>query len=437
MNAKGYGRIPRELCHWITFLSAALPPRSVATFLELLIGALLTPAGFVTEAYLVIAMRNHWTSYYKWLQAGKWSWLGLARQFVRLVLKVVSPEVVHLVVDDTVVLRASKKAPGSQIHHQHGNKPNLAQYVRGQCWVSLAWVVRRGRGCVALPLLSRLVPTAGNSGKLVASQVLIRSVCQLLAGQTVRVLADSWYMRRSFIESMLGRGFHVIGQVRIDTRLYDVPAKRRPGQRGRPRKYGDKYTAKRIAHLKRTEATLWLHGREQGVRYRSKVLKARFLDGRLVRVVWCEYQDGKGQWKKPRLLLSTDTHLSPEQVIEIYGQRWSIESMFHQLKQGWGLKEAWQQHRQTLHRWVHLNQVGYGLIQLLSLLDSDAVRALCRHSPWRQDHPVTGGQIRKGLLQIFRQVPVRHWWNRTCRKFEPPDWRGSEQGEAETAISLQ
>ncbi len=108
--------------------------------------------------------------------------------------------------------------------------------------------------------------------------------------------------------------------------------------------------AKRVADLRRTETTLKLHGREQAVHYRSKVLLARFLDGLPVRVVWCEYRDG---------------------------------------------------------------------------------------SPWRQDHPVTGGQIRKGLLQIFRQVPVLRWWNRTCRKFEPPNWRGSEHGEAEAAISLQ
>ncbi|WP_419609384.1 hypothetical protein, partial [Thiolapillus sp.] len=40
------------------------PLRSVGTFIELLIGAMLTPAGFVTEAYLVVTMRNHWSSYY-------------------------------------------------------------------------------------------------------------------------------------------------------------------------------------------------------------------------------------------------------------------------------------------------------------------------------------------------------------------------------------
>lgn len=430
MDAKGYSRIPRELCYWITFLAEALPLRSVGTFIELLIGAMLTPAGFVTEAYLVVTMRNHWSSYYKWLQKGRWSWLGLSRQFVRLILKVVKQEVIHLVIDDTLTLRASKKAPGSQIHHQHGNKPNLAQYVRGQCWVSLAWVIRREKQPVALPLLTRLVPGISNTGKRVAAKTLIRAVYRLLDGRKVRVLVDSWYMRRIFIESMLARGFDVIGQVRIDTRLYDEPPKRKKGQRGRPRKYGRKYTPKRIAHLKRSMVTLPLYGKEQEVRYRSKVLMAHFLGGRLVRVVWCEFKSESGHWKKAHLLLSTDARLTPEQIIEAYGERWSIESMFNQLKLSWGLKEAWQQTRQTLHRWVHLTLVGYGLIQLLGYLDDQTVRQLCCHSPWRKDNPTTAGQIRKGLLLIFHHVPVRQWWNRKCRKFEPPNWRGSEQDAA-------
>ena len=122
MNARGYSRIPNELCYWITFLCKALPPRSIATFIELLIGAMLTSTGFVTDAYLMLNMYNHCTSYYKWLQKGKWSWLALVRQFVRMVLASIECDVVHLAIDDTLTLRASKKAPGSQIYHQHGNK---------------------------------------------------------------------------------------------------------------------------------------------------------------------------------------------------------------------------------------------------------------------------------------------------------------------------
>ena len=433
MNTTGYSRIPRELLYWITFLSSVLPPRSVGTFIELLIGAMLTSTGFVTEAYLMLDMTRHWSSYYKWLEKGRWSWLALARQFTRLVIQVTKEEVIHLAIDDTLTLRASKKAPASQIHHQHGNKPNLSQYVQGQCWVSLAWVVKfKGNRDVALPLLTRLIPSVGNTGKLVAANTLIRAVYRLFAGKAIRVLVDSWYMRRVFIESMLRRQFNVIGQVRIDTRLYDEPVRKRKKQRGRPRKYGEKYMPKRIAHLKRTVVTLSLYGKEQVVRYRSKRVKARFLDGRLVRAVWCEFMNEQGDYKKACLLLSTDTSLSPEQVIESYGKRWAIESMFNQLKCAWGLKEAWQQTRQTLHRWVHITMAGYGLVQLLGYLNSEAVRDLCQHSPWRRENPITAGQIRKGLSIIFRHVNVRAWWNSKCKKFEPPNWRGSEYAESNT-----
>jgi hypothetical protein len=391
---------------------------------------MLTPTGFVTDAYLMLTMQNHWTSYYKWLETGKWSWVALARQFLRLILATTGDNVIHLAIDDTVTLRASKKAPGSKIHHQHGNKPNLAQYVRGQCWVSLALVVTRtDRQAIALPLLSRLIPSVSNTGKLIAANTLIRSVYRLFEGKKVRVLIDSWFMRRRFIESMEQRHFDVIGQARIDTRLYDEPAAKKMGQRGRPRKYGDKVTRKRIAHLKRVEATLKLYGKDQAVRLRSKIVKARFLDGRLVRAVWCEFKSDKGEWKSASLVLSTDITLTPEEVISSYGLRWSIESMFNQLKLAWGMKEAWQQTRQTLHRWVHITMVAYGLVQLLSCLNSDAVSELCCHSPWRRNNPVTAGQIRKGLVRILRHVDVRSWWNKTCKKFEPPDDEKDEYSE--------
>jgi len=420
MNAKGCSTIPRELCYWITFLTKALPLRSVGTFIELLIGAMLTPQGFVTEAYLLLDMKNHWTSYYKWLQQGRWSWLALARQFTRLLLRLTPTTVIHLVIDDTLTLRASKKAPASQIHHQHGHKPNLARYVRGQCWVSLAAVVGQGVRRVALPLLSRLIPSAGNTGKLTAAQTLMRAVGGLFCERKVRLLLDSWYMRKTLIQSQCKQGRHIIGQVRIDTRLYDEPPPHL-GKRGRPRKYGRQYTAKRIAHLKRFETRLWVYGKEQAVRYRSKIVKARFLDGQPVRAVWCELKDKHGQWRKPALILCTDVSLSAEQVIESYSLRWNIEPMFQQLKQAWGLKEAWQQTRQTLHRWVHLTMIGYGLIQLLACYAQSSVQPLCQSIPWRRNSPITAGMIRRELTRYFRHVCVRRWWDKKCKKFRPPD----------------
>jgi len=64
MNTRGYDSIPGKLCYWLTFLTKTLPPRSIKTFIELLIGAMLSPTGFVTDTYLILNMHNHWTSYY-------------------------------------------------------------------------------------------------------------------------------------------------------------------------------------------------------------------------------------------------------------------------------------------------------------------------------------------------------------------------------------
>nr|WP_255711983.1 transposase [Marinagarivorans cellulosilyticus] len=414
----------------MAFLSQALPPRSTLTFIELLVGALLTQQGFVTEGYSSVAMRNHWTSYYKWLQTGKWTWLAFVHQFTRLALPVLNVKSVYLAIDDTLTLRSSQKAPSSKIHHQHGNKPNLVRFVRGQCWVSLAIIATRINGdSVALPLLSRLIPGVGNTGKLVAANSLIRAIYHLFQGLKVTVLVDSWYMRRHFIECMQSKGFHVTGQVRIDTRLYDIPPERQLGKRGRPRKYGDKYTPKRIAHLKKTEATLKLYGKKQTIRYRSKLVKVRFLEGRMVIAVWSELENKDGAWKPARLFLSTDTALTPVQLIESYGRRWSTETMFNQLKLQWGLKEAWQQTRQTLHRWVHITNVAYGILQLLTCINSDEVLHLCQLSPWRKNEPITAGLIRKRLARILMHVPIQSWMNLKCKKISVlnmPIYNGSD-----------
>uniref|UniRef100_UPI003AF7F95C hypothetical protein n=1 Tax=Thiolapillus sp. TaxID=2017437 RepID=UPI003AF7F95C len=72
-------------------------------------------------------------------------------------------------------------------------------------------------------------------------------------------------------------------------------------------------------------------------------------------------------WRKARRENSAASRLlgSTSLRFALHGWQRSIESMFNQLKLSRGLKEAWQQTRQTLHRWVHLTLVGYGLIQLL------------------------------------------------------------------------
>src|SRR3954447_6481227 len=84
-------------------LAAAVPRRGRTTFAELLIGATTTRGGHVTDAILAAGLSRGWTTYYWFLQRGRWAWLA----------------VWHVVIDDTVVERISARAPGSLVHHNH------------------------------------------------------------------------------------------------------------------------------------------------------------------------------------------------------------------------------------------------------------------------------------------------------------------------------
>lgn len=48
---------------YLTSLAEAIPGRSVVTFIELLIGGLLSSSGCVGDAYQVLTMRRKWTGY--------------------------------------------------------------------------------------------------------------------------------------------------------------------------------------------------------------------------------------------------------------------------------------------------------------------------------------------------------------------------------------
>lgn len=419
MEYKGCSTIPRILFENITYLIRALPLRSVPTFIELLIGAMITQSGFVTQAWLAINPLRTWTSYYKWLKEGKWSWVALGVQLARMVVRFYPQPAWFLIFDDTFIYRSSKKAPGSGIFHQHGNKANRPVYARGQCWVSLALSISTGIKHSAIPLLSRLMRADGNTSKLDAAKTLTRVIAPVFTGSRTFILMDSWYMKWPLISYLRGKGFHVIGQVRKDTALYDFPT--RTGKRGRPAKYGTKYTEDIVTALPVKKDKVFLYGKKQKVRYRSARCLARFMKDTIVRAVWMQFEDEAGNLSKTRILISSQPDLNAEDVFMFYARRWSIEALFNQMKNRWGWREAWQQSRQVLHRWTQILSVAYALPQLLATYMPDEWHGVTELTPWRKNQPLTAGRIQMMMQMILGNVRVRSWWNPKYRKFEPPD----------------
>src|SRR3712207_7180861 len=102
-------------------------------------------------------------------------------------------------------------------------------------------------------------------------------------------------MRASVITFALDEGLSVLFRSRKDLALYRPPPARHVGQRGRTPKYGTKMTEQTVAALKETRSFLFLYGQGQIVRYRSAVVRAKFLGGRTVRAVWIRLGDRSGE----------------------------------------------------------------------------------------------------------------------------------------------
>jgi hypothetical protein len=212
--------VPPILASLIGRISAAVPARARTTFLGLLMGGA-TKGGHVTDAILASGLSRAWTTYYWFLEYGRWSWLHVWQALPGALTTVFAPAVWHVIVDDTLTKRISTRAPGSLIHHSDHAKPNRPPFLRGQGWLCLAAVVERGWKVGAVPLMLRLVRRGTNRGKLKSARFLLHLLGQRL-GQ-VRVLLDAWFMRGWLITRTLADGHTVIGRVRRELALYTVP----------------------------------------------------------------------------------------------------------------------------------------------------------------------------------------------------------------------
>src|SRR5690349_7131940 len=396
--------VPPILTSLVAGLAAAVPRRARTTFTELLLGAATTRGGHVTDAILAAGLSRSWTSYYWFLQRGRWVWLAVWQALLAALQSLFAPPVWHVVIDDTVVERVSAKAPGSLIHHDHSAKPNRSRFLRGQGWLCLAAVVERGWKVGAVPLMLRLVRRGTHRGKLTSARFLLR----LLGGRLgrVRLLLDAWFMRARLIEAAVADGHTVIGRVRRDLALYAVPRPPRHRRRGRPRKYGPRMTPERVAALPVRRSARILYGKLEVARYRSCRVAARFLRRRVVRAVWVRLErpdrrDGAGE---ERLLVCTDPDLPAVEVITSYAKRWAVEPLFAAMKHGWGLEDAWQQSRQALMLWVTILAAGYALGQMLAYADPARAPGLASPAPWRPPGTRTAGLVRAGLARLLREV---------------------------------
>ena len=334
-------------CNLFSSLAAALDPRSASRFVLLLVGAVLARGRRTVTTWIRAAglSRDYRPCYTTVAAAGKKAEQVAARLAGRVVRPLVAdhPRVV-LALDDTPTPRAGPHVQGAGIHHNPTPGPTGSVFLYGHLWVVLAVLVPHPLwGVIALPLLARLYVRQTDLGgipvrhrpafrtKLELAVELVRWAKNWLTrvGQTVWVVADGAYAKAPFLKAMTALGVTVVSRLRKDAAVCDVPPPKRPGQRGRPRVYGENRLdlAKRAGQRRGwSTGTFTLYGERQTKRYKTFVATWRPAGG-AIRVVLVAERTG---WVA---FFCTDPAATVADVLGGAAARFSLEIAFRDVKE--------------------------------------------------------------------------------------------------------
>ncbi|WP_243116726.1 IS701 family transposase [Marinisporobacter balticus] len=217
---------------------------------------------------------------------------------------------------------------------------------------------------------------------------------------TVRVVADTYFSNKSFIQPLLSRKtpIHMITKLKRNAVGYLDPEKPQTKKRGRPRKRGQKI---KIVDLFKTEPiqsiSVCLYREIRAIEVVAKDLWILELD-RKVRIVVTKLGSNV------MALISTDITLNPTQIIEIYGSRFSIEIAIRDMKQLLGLGDYQHQALLPTFRFIHFVAVAYsvGKIALLKYANSSWLQA----QDYQGDTPWTSELSFKKLRICLRRFSL-------------------------------
>lgn len=312
---------------------------------------------WVTHTVLSGLLARHWTNFYLFLRSPAWNAEAVARQVFARCLPVCrdGQERVFVAVDDTICKKSGKHFDGLGIHYDPMNKEHPRHLSHGHCFVALAALAQQASGhALALFVACALyVPKAVcQKGRPYQSklQLAARLLAELPQVKTLVVVADGAYAKAGFVTNLVTQSKFLLSRLRRDAVFYDLPSARKSGQKGAPRKFGDKHKAAEWAQESDGWETvrLFLYGRPRLLRLKSReVILRRF--GVTARLAAVEWASGKIVF-----LFSTDLTLTPAQIVAAYAARFAIETGFRDAKQSFGLTTYQVRNETSFVRLVHL-----------------------------------------------------------------------------------
>lgn len=341
--------------------------------------------------------QQHISVFHRFFSRAQWSLDAIGHVLFVLALAWLPADgPLFVLLDDTLARKHGKGISLATMHHDPllstAKKPFCSF---GHVWVVLAlWVplpMGGSRG-FALPLLFRLYVGAKRGGqqdapsrpragkrqqaaaaahaahprptKLELARELIALVAQWAGGRRIYVAVDSAYAGRTLLDARPPHG-HVLSRLRFDAALWARPPRRRPGQKGRPRRRGARLPRLKTlaAHRRRWDALpLTLYGRRVTPHvFTLTALWYGALRDQPVRIVVVRDPTGK---RHDEAFFCTDLTVDAAFLLEGYARRWMLEVAFHDQKQFLGFADPQQQSARAVTRTAPLAGIVYALVLL-------------------------------------------------------------------------
>lgn len=357
---------PELWSEWSEWLAAGLHGRSRWRFAVLLVGLLFAGGRRTVTSWLRAAgVSDDFQDYYYFLAALGRKIKPVASRLLTLVLIVLPlPKRILAVIDDSPTKRYGPKVEGADVHHNPTPGPADQTYLYGHVWVTISLAVRHASwGTIGLPIRAMLyvrkrtidkIPKSRRWGRFATKLQLAARLVEWLvpilkrAGKTVWIVTDGGYAKRPFLRRAMAAGATVVGRLRKDAALYDLPPKLKKGERrgrGRPRKYGpNKLSLAKRAGQKRGWRTIEcnVYGRTVTKTYKTFLATWRPVGG-VIRVVLVKEDHGCYAF------FCTDPDADVREILEAFADRATIEQDFHDVKEVWGAGQ-----QQVRNIWTNL-----------------------------------------------------------------------------------
>jgi hypothetical protein len=340
---------------------------------------------------------RHISVFHRLFTRATWSLDAVGQVVFQLALAwIPADQPLYILIDDTLVRKTGKGISLATMHRDpllsSARKPFCSF---GHVWVVLAlWVplpMGGSRG-FALPLLFRLYVGARRGGtrdapsrprrgtrqraaeqahaahprptKLALARELLTLVTGWAAGRTIYAVVDSAYAARPLLEDR-PTDVHLLSRLRPDAALWARPGRRRPGQRGRPRRKGHRLpTPKAMAATRRhwDPLPVTLYGRSvTPLVFGCTALWYGALRDHPVRIVIVRDPGGR---RRGEAFFCTDLAVDHAFILEAYARRWTIEVTFHDQKQFLGFEDPQNQTPTAVARTAPMAGIVYDLVLL-------------------------------------------------------------------------